>query len=509
MRTNLGGLNTPFHIPVQTLKSASLHNQFNSEVWGNNEWKISRGYIMTPCSYPPWQTMLPIARLQQLSLETKQQQIGEKWRSLPGIHTANFPTVPISNSPLAGFTFPSISKHVKGDITNYSNQPLILPRESLSNDKPAAEKSTGSEQHHEHATKNVDSGKPKARTAVSPKLRLREILSQRQQSSICEEKKIDANANYKLQERIDSLSTRKRSTSWPSDTQLNKKKFIDRFQNDNFSQSYENLEMDVANILISDIPIPVVSLNTLKDSTSLSPGTELDMHSGDTADSDGSSQSEKENCSNSKGNQGIVVFTCQQCEITFDSTEDLISHTASHTSNNFIVTCNVCSQVFRSTSGLQKHVEFHADDEHQHHCSFCFQPFIDKDGLEEHVINSHMSKRPHKCTYCPKAFRDPGSLQKHIRVHTGEKPFQCEACNKSFAEYSSLRKHFRVHTGEQPYKCKFCPKAFSISGNLQRHILIHTGERPYKCSDCSKAFNNPSHLRRHIKNLHSKLENQK
>ncbi|XP_028396267.1 zinc finger protein 773-like [Dendronephthya gigantea] len=204
-----------------------------------------------------------------------------------------------------------------------------------------------------------------------------------------------------------------------------------------------------------------------------------------------------------------VVFTCQQCIVTFESTSDLIAHTASHTSSNFTFKCDVCTQVFRSTNGLQKHIEFHADHRNNFQCSFCFKPFPDRDNLEEHVITSHMSKRPHKCSHCLKAFRDPGSLQKHIRIHTGERPYKCPACDKSFAEYSSLRKHNRVHTGEQPYKCQYCPKAFSISGNLQRHILIHTGERPYKCSECSKTFNNPSHLRRHEKNLHSKLEGEK
>ena len=137
------------------------------------------------------------------------------------------------------------------------------------------------------------------------------------------------------------------------------------------------------------------------------------------------SENEKENDSKNLADPNKVVFTCEQCVVTFESTHDLIAHKTSHTSSNFTFKCNVCTQVFRSTSGLQKHIEFHADHHQHFQCSFCFKPFSDRDSLEEHIIGSHMSKRPHKCSYCPKAFRDPGSLQKHIRIHTGERPYKC------------------------------------------------------------------------------------
>ena len=146
------------------------------------------------------------------------------------------------------------------------------------------------------------------------------------------------------------------------------------------------------------------------------------------ADSDTSLhlENEKENYSKNLTGLNKVVFTCQQCVVSFDSTQDLLSHTASHANTNFTLKCNVCTQVFRSTNGLQKHIEFHVDHRNNFQCSFCFKPFPDRDSLEEHIIGSHMSKRPHKCSYCPKAFRDPGSLQKHVRIHTGERPYKCK-----------------------------------------------------------------------------------
>ena len=157
-------------------------------------------------------------------------------------------------------------------------------------------------------------------------------------------------------------------------------------------------------------------------------GLESEKSSIDLTDSDTSLhfENEKENYSKNPTGPNKVVFTCQQCVVSFESTKDLISHTASHANTNFTLKCNVCTQVFRSTNGLQKHIEFHADHRSNFQCSFCFQPFSDRDSLEEHIIGSHMSKRPHKCSYCPKAFRDPGSLQKHIRIHTGERPYKCK-----------------------------------------------------------------------------------
>lgn len=488
---SFGGLNKPLHLPSQSANRSAFSNDFScKEVLENNEWKSNGTFTMIPSSYSPWQNILPISRLQQLSLETNHTS-SEKWTSLLGIHPAIF--FQTMSSPFLNFKSHGNSKPASVHIPNN------------------VDKTDAQCQLVSSTRKYIDSPEKSIQTSDTLNEKLREETESLKPKSSKYEKQNMKN-NGTVQERKESL-IRKRLSSCQNDTQSNKKKFV-KLPNDKTTKDYENLEMDVANILVSDIPIAVVGSNTSKDNniiiSTLDSEHEFEHHSSDNnadIDSDGSTQSEKENCLNKQGKPATVEFTCQQCAVTFKSTEALISHTASHAANNFTFICNVCSQVFRSTTGLQKHVEFHADDEHQYHCSFCFQPFGDKEGLEEHIINLHMSKRPHKCTYCPKAFRDPGSLQKHIRVHTGEKPFQCQVCSKSFAEYSSLRKHFRVHTGEQPYKCKFCPKAFSISGNLQRHILIHTGERPYKCSSCSKAFNNPSHLRRHVKNLHSKLEN--
>ena len=156
-------------------------------------------------------------------------------------------------------------------------------------------------------------------------------------------------------------------------------------------------------------------------------------NSGTESDASFHLENEKENYSKNLASPNKVIFTCEQCMVTFDSTQDLIAHTASHTSSNFTFKCNVCTQVFRSTNGLQKHIEFHEDHRNTFQCNFCFTLFTDRESLEEHIIGSHMSKRPHKCSYCPKAFRDPGSLQKHVRIHTGERPYGCTGKNDWFS----------------------------------------------------------------------------
>lgn len=197
--------------------------------------------------------------------------------------------------------------------------------------------------------------------------------------------------------------------------------------------------------------------------------TPIDVHT----DSDTSLhfENEKENYSKNLTGLNKVVFTCQQCVVSFESTQDLISHTASHANTNFTLKCNVCTQVFRSTNGLQKHIEFHADHRNHFQCSFCFKPFPDRDSLEEHIIGSHMSKRPHKCSYCPKAFRDPGSLQKHVRIHTGERPYKCKGEVNHYLNKHTifivppLMKTLDPSVETLARKCDLCRRVIT-SGNL-------------------------------------------
>lgn len=80
----------------------------------------------------------------------------------------------------------------------------------------------------------------------------------------------------------DVLPKRKRSSSWPIGYRGSKKKPKDGITKDEQSiEEYKNIEMDVAKILISDIPFPVVSVN---DKSSGSGNTSISNKEGSASD---------------------------------------------------------------------------------------------------------------------------------------------------------------------------------------------------------------------------------
>jgi len=114
------------------------------------------------------------------------------------------------------------------------------------------------------------------------------------------------------------------------------------------------------------------------------------------------------------------------------------------------------------------------DDIRNYTCETCNSSFITADQLTVH-IRTHTGSKPFECDYegCDKAFAQSGHLTEHKRTHTGEKPYVCDFddCDCAFARSHHLEAHkFWYHTvrGQQLRK-----KQEVI---VERLLLVHNIE---------------------------------
>lgn len=194
---------------------------------------------------------------------------------------------------------------------------------------------------------------------------------------------------------------------------------------------------------------------------------------------------------------------CKQCDLEFDTPEQLSSHSRDeHGGGKEVKTFSceeeTCARQFSSSNSLA----YHRSTAHQaasHHCpeTDCEKLFKTKSLLSRH-LKTHNSERAYSCDKCDKSFKTRSNLYSHLNVHT-ESKFFCEECGQQFKHRTSLASHRRWHQGDRPFKCPFCTKTFNQKGNLQEHIRIHTGDKPFKCDLCPRAFTTSSQHRLHVK----------
>lgn len=226
-------------------------------------------------------------------------------------------------------------------------------------------------------------------------------------------------------------------------------------------------------------------------------------------------------------------FSCNECDETFESKENLNTHKDSEectkskvikvkeelmkTVKQEITTtvgkllgyaCSLCKKMFSLESALEQHVEStHILDPSDLLCSECGEVLPSKKEMQSHIathksMKSKLAKR-FECNLCGKGCSSQAMLLMHVRVHTNERPFPCQLCSLRFKTKTHLRTHQLTHTREKKFGCSVCMKFFALKGNLVVHLRTHTGERPYICSICAEAFIDSKYLKKHKLKKHS------
>ena len=246
----------------------------------------------------------------------------------------------------------------------------------------------------------------------------------------------------------------------------------------------------------------------------------------------------------------LELYSCNICDLHFDTETIFKHHMASHLSD---YNCSICQKSFKVKSDYDKHIEIDHPTESEvksldsppvplkqplslsktsrsFHCSLCPEIFrwraeyrrhaelvhgqkitdpmvpcnicnkqIVAKRLNEHIKTVHGNERPYKCEYqqCDKKFAKPSELRNHLRTHTGERPYKCDVCNASFTYSHILTRHKKYHEGTKKFTCKFCDKSFLQRNDLVKHSRIHSGEKPYSCNICGKDFARMDYLKKH------------
>nr|CAD7400133.1 unnamed protein product [Timema cristinae] len=142
---------------------------------------------------------------------------------------------------------------------------------------------------------------------------------------------------------------------------------------------------------------------------------------------------------------------CRQCDLKFDSSEELETHKSA----------NTCST---------------------HPCQYCGKLFHSKKILLEHE-RLHTNERPYMCEYCGKSFRTCTMLRTHHNSHSTNQTFVCPDCGKSYNNKASFHYHAATHNSQE-FLCDICGKKLKHAGSLRIHKLKHSNPDAFKRVSC-------------------------
>ncbi|KAL4715178.1 hypothetical protein ACJJTC_012225 [Scirpophaga incertulas] len=178
-------------------------------------------------------------------------------------------------------------------------------------------------------------------------------------------------------------------------------------------------------------------------------------------------------------NEIKILYFCQMCPSRFLCGDELRAHDKFH-DLSYANTCNQCQFSVPTEDDLNDHVVIHSDEYHT------------KTKMLKFMHNSHASHTQPKLelVHCPstseiswivsnpcKNYDFESNLnRKPTETKQTPKQYLCKECPAKFFKSSALNYHAALHGGEGDHKCKKCSYTVKNVGNLAKHELLHENE---------------------------------
>ncbi|XP_061385131.1 oocyte zinc finger protein XlCOF26-like [Danaus plexippus] len=168
-------------------------------------------------------------------------------------------------------------------------------------------------------------------------------------------------------------------------------------------------------------------------------------------------------------------YVCRKCWTDFPTLEKKREHVKnSKACWGFI--CLSCGERFKSWESKQRHlVDVHGAPKKVFTCPDCEETFDSRKHFYNHFKLNH-SDETFVCSCCGLKFTTKSQLEEHRSCHTGEKPYRCDICMKTFSRTKGLKQHMWIHSEIKRFVCTICNKQFSQKVSLKGHLITHHPE---------------------------------
>ncbi|XP_046680105.1 zinc finger protein 62-like [Homalodisca vitripennis] len=199
------------------------------------------------------------------------------------------------------------------------------------------------------------------------------------------------------------------------------------------------------------------------------------------------------------------VFNASQYNLVKSSPSPVPMSTSSSTPvprDGTVLACTLCNLTFQSSPDLISHMQ-------QNHMDFG-KPRSPAE-LPNFTKPNHFSRlndsRLHYCKYCLRSFPSHGALASHTGYHARKSVYCCKFCKQSFRDKLTFRQHMKVHIGDPNLNrniCWICYTPFSSQKDLIDHKAVHVNIKMkiFSCGLCNNSYNTRELLAKHKKTAH-------